>query len=693
MSQAPEFPQSLRERYVPAGVLGAGGFGTVFLAQDQRSRRQVAIKLLHVVDDEVRARFDREARVTAALHHPHVVRVYDSGIAAQGSAFIVYEYVEGPDLARVLMSERLPVEDVMRIGIALADALDTAHRQGVVHRDVKPPNVLLRGGRDPVLTDFGIARVAAGETMQTAAGVILGTPPYLAPEIFAGAPPSAASDQFALAATLIEALTGHGVYPGDDLTAVIAALNQPEPCRFPREFRGRFGPLEAILTRAAASDPSARYPSCAALAEALGEAWKGLSEDALPVVGTPTVQLPRAVEVTPTPARVVGPTPAPPAGGERRPWGIGLAVLLAVGLAVGWRGSAPPPASSVATAAPSPPVMDPEDLRLVAARRQDLDEAVAAMDALFPVEIPHRGVHSKDFAVEHAQTLISAEVLEAFRRLVRALDRWMAALSQSASESRASILDEPDALGLVTAAVRRIQGVVGALESITESGAGHFRSLAAIGIVAGANRALREARREQLELAVAILDLPREQISMSLLAVAGYSTRMGPLAARVEAIEALEQVLGSQRAMPPEELVLATLVLVDLMESIASDGGLPEDRCEVLEGLAVDVAGHLARIPPPPVAVNRLAAAFGALEVTMRMRDRCGIVISSAQEKRVLGEIARLLREEVALGGVPIPRSPGRASLLRELAGQPEAVDVRVRELRAEITGFLDEDG
>ena len=260
-------PPELEPRFTVQGRLGEGAFGVVLRAHDTRCDAPVALKLLTLPpgDPEAVERFQREARVTASLRHPHIVALLDHGVLAGGRAYLAYELIEGESLASRMERGRVPGPQVKAWGVALAGALAVVHAEGVVHRDVKPANVMLRPDSRPVLCDFGLARVADGACYRTATGRILGTPATMAPELFEGRPATPLSDEFALAATLYEALTGTPVYPSQDLGEIVRLAGAAGPLVVPRTSGG----LEEVLARALARDPGARYPSLVALAEAL----------------------------------------------------------------------------------------------------------------------------------------------------------------------------------------------------------------------------------------------------------------------------------------------------------------------------------------------------------------------------------------------------------------------------------------
>jgi eukaryotic-like serine/threonine-protein kinase len=257
-------------RYRIERELGHGGMATVHLAHDEELDRPVALKLLpeHLAgDDAFRARFLREARLAGRLSHPNVVRVYDAG-EDDGRPFIVMEYVPGTSLAE---AGSLATARVAQLGVQACAGLQHAHEAGLVHRDVKPANLLLRDDGVLKVADFGIAR-AAESTRHTHAGTLLGTAAYLAPEQIAGADATPASDVYSLGAVLYELLTGRPPYTFSSLAELAAqqaeGLIQPvrdlEP-DVPRE-------VEAAVMHALARDPSFRPASAADLAHELASA-------------------------------------------------------------------------------------------------------------------------------------------------------------------------------------------------------------------------------------------------------------------------------------------------------------------------------------------------------------------------------------------------------------------------------------
>src|SRR6201986_2783040 len=197
-------------RYRLQRRLGTGAFATVWQAHDQRLGRDVAIKILPR-ERVAEGRFEREARVAARLAHPGIVTLYEAAVDDEG-AYLVSELVDGATLDRLLQAGRLSDRDIVQIGVALCDALAHAHAQGVIHRDVKPSNVLIpERPTTPAqlarLTDFGVARVLDGDSL-TRTGDVIGTEAYMAPEQAQGLPAGAAADVFSLALVLYEGLSG-----------------------------------------------------------------------------------------------------------------------------------------------------------------------------------------------------------------------------------------------------------------------------------------------------------------------------------------------------------------------------------------------------------------------------------------------------------------------------------------------------
>ena len=256
----------LADRYVLLHPIGTGGMGTVWQAVDDVLDRQVAVKVLAAAltgDPEFRQRLRREARAAARLDHPHITHVYDYGEVALGDQtvqYLVMELLSGPTLAARLQTGPLEMAEAATLGAAVADALATAHRGGVIHRDITPGNVMLTPTGAKLL-DFGISTVA-GDAPMTAVGRTLGTPAYLAPERIAGRAATAASDIYALAAVLAHAVTGHTVYQGNWSEQAHGHLHgEPMLYDAPAE-------MVSLLRACLAKDPQLR-PTAAEVAVAL----------------------------------------------------------------------------------------------------------------------------------------------------------------------------------------------------------------------------------------------------------------------------------------------------------------------------------------------------------------------------------------------------------------------------------------
>lgn len=262
-------------RYRVERVLGSGGMAVVYLAYDDELNREVAVKVLAdnlAGDAEFRRRFLREARVAARLSHPNVVGVLDAGEDG-GRPYFVMEPVHGESLGAVLARRgRLEPAETLRLGVQAAAGLGHAHAHGLVHRDVKPHNLLL--GRDGVLkvADFGIARPATATQQLTMAGTVLGTAAYLAPEQAAGEEVTAAADVYALGAVFYECLTGRTPYRADTLVQLVTAQQNGE-IRPLRELAPATSPwLEEVVMRCLARNPGYRPASAGEVERLLRDA-------------------------------------------------------------------------------------------------------------------------------------------------------------------------------------------------------------------------------------------------------------------------------------------------------------------------------------------------------------------------------------------------------------------------------------
>jgi serine/threonine protein kinase len=322
-----------------------------------------------------------------------VVAIFDYGFEPDGTAFLVSEVISGGDLEAVLhRAKPIPIPRIQEWGSQIARALGAAHHLGVVHRDVKPANVMLRDGKIPVLCDFGIARAEQEQTQLTAEGLLLGSPAYMAPELWQGLPPSEASDQFAWAASLFELLYRQSVYPGRGPTEIVDAVRTRAPIRVPLEFRGQCPGLEACLMRALSFRAEQRYPDMNSFAVALeGSQGDGMETRELPLGGGPHFPEAPASKAEKTRALGIGPKGGPPPSLRGKVL-RGLFLCLLVGLGLGFfskvrqpaHKSSPPPVVTIPT---QPEV--PSPLVFTRTRHQALLEAERELRRAFglPLEI------------------------------------------------------------------------------------------------------------------------------------------------------------------------------------------------------------------------------------------------------------------------------------------------------------------
>jgi tRNA A-37 threonylcarbamoyl transferase component Bud32 len=367
-------------RYRLEELVGQGGMAVVYRATDELLGRTVAVKVIrpsYAEDTQFLDRFLQEARLVAGLDHPNILPVFDFG-EQNGSPYLVLPFLRGGTLAERLDGRRQPLPQVAAWLVQLGAALDAAHSRGVLHRDVKPGNVLVGGDGRLILGDFGIARLAEANTRLTATGMVVGTPAYMAPELARGTDASPASDRYALAVIAFEAIAGRQPFVGSNPLSILhQQVNEPVP-RLGDELPDLPSAVDGWLQRGLAKDPEGRPPSARALADELVQllapdqraelsalVWTGGIEvsaanraDA-PTVLTPGGTLPLADPEAPTLRRPVGgagtgsrptarlasglPTAATPLAtplgrpGSRYgrpwwPWAVTAAVVAAAGL-------------------------------------------------------------------------------------------------------------------------------------------------------------------------------------------------------------------------------------------------------------------------------------------------------------------------------------------------------------------------
>ena len=340
------------DRYRIVRKLGAGGMADVYLAEDQELGRRVAIKILndrHAADAQFIERFRREAKNAAGLSHPNIVSIYDRG-EAEGTYYIAMEYLDGRSLKELLVTRGpTPIKIAIDYARQILAAMGFAHRNGIVHRDIKPHNVVVGGEGRLKVTDFGIAR--SGASQMTEVGSIIGTAQYLSPEQARGAPVDQRSDLYSLGIVLYEMLTGHVPFTGETpLEIAMKHLSSvPKP---PSELRPEVPhDLDMVVLRALAKDPDERYQSAEEMSADLGRVARGLSvstetADAATAVlaGSGITSSPTVVAPPPTvpvtrppggrpPAAYYGYEGPPPRRRPFWPWLVALLLVIAAGAA------------------------------------------------------------------------------------------------------------------------------------------------------------------------------------------------------------------------------------------------------------------------------------------------------------------------------------------------------------------------
>lgn len=345
----------LDNRYELQGEIGRGGMAVVYRGVDRTLDRPVAIKVIRqdlAQEPTFLERFRREASAAAGLSHQNIVSIYDAHLS-EPPYYIVSEYVSGGSLHdRLTVEGALPVEEAVRLASGVCEALSHAHAHGLIHRDVKPQNILLTGPGAPKLADFGIAHALATPRL-TQTGLALGTAHYASPEQAKGEPLDLRSDLYSLGAVLFEMLTGQVPFDAETPVAVgVKHLTEPLPSL--RALRPEIpAAVEAVVRKAMAKDPAARYQSAAEMKAALDRAWGGVVEQATSVLTAPPTVEAAQTTVLPTPTPAVAPVPVPvprpPARPqyERRPRGPGagsivaalLAVVVIAGLIFAWKNS------------------------------------------------------------------------------------------------------------------------------------------------------------------------------------------------------------------------------------------------------------------------------------------------------------------------------------------------------------------
>lgn len=306
--------------------IGQGGMATVYKAYQPSIHRNVAVKILpsqYAQDPNFVKRFEQEAKAIAALEHPHILPVYDFG-TQEGLTYMVMRYIKGGTLSN-LMGQKLPYERIVSLISDVARALDYAHKQGVVHRDIKPSNILIDDNGEPLLTDFGIAKMMAGSgaTQLTGAGSVLGTPAYMSPEQAQGVSVDGRTDIYSLGVILYELLTGQQPYRAETPVAIVLK-HVSEPLTPPRMINPNIpDPLERVVIKAMAKEPAQRYQTAGEMQRALQQALNEIES------GGRTVSLPTSSTQTQGVTSTPPPVAAKKSGGIG-PWLIGGVAVIAL---------------------------------------------------------------------------------------------------------------------------------------------------------------------------------------------------------------------------------------------------------------------------------------------------------------------------------------------------------------------------
>ena len=310
----PIVPGTKLGQYEVQDFIGQGAMGRVFRAYHVQLERTGAVKVLQGIspDPDTTARFRHEAQAIAQMRHPNIVNVYDFG-EHEGVPYMIIEYVPGGSLANKLSHGPLDTATALKYLRGIAAGLDHAHGLGIVHRDVKPANVLLEKDDTPVLADFGLAKLLQGSSVKSMTGVTTGTPAYMAPEQVTGTRVGPAADRYALASIAYEMLTGVIPFDGEGLMELLYAHVHREPV--PPSVRNKaLGPrVDAVIMRGLAKDPNARWESCTAMIDALSAALTRRPEPSVArtIVMAPGVQIPPA-PMAPAPADIAPEEPSDP---------------------------------------------------------------------------------------------------------------------------------------------------------------------------------------------------------------------------------------------------------------------------------------------------------------------------------------------------------------------------------------------
>ena len=414
--------------------LGRGGMASVYKAYQPSVDRHVALKILprHLAEDpNFLARFEQEAKILAKLQHPHILPVHDFG-ESDGFTYIVMPFIRTGTLAATLTGQPLPFDQIKRVIAQIGDALDCAHTQGLVHRDVKPSNILLDERGNCLLADFGIAKMLEGTDALTATGSLIGTPQYMSPEQGMGTPIDGRSDIYSLGVVLYEMATGQVPFEAETpLAVVVKHIHDPLP--LPSRVNPTIPePLHRMILRAMHKDPSERFPTANAMVAAMSATTAPAigtgGADNMPTSGatteafmSPSVANQNAAATTTSIAPATQPrVAADETSGRRRSFAIGAAILVVLALLLFlWPGDDPETESRQTLSSGTPPISDaasapvgdrtPRSARAVA---ESADATTPASSTSIPQPTPVAGGATRRTAATGAtgELLISVDV-------------------------------------------------------------------------------------------------------------------------------------------------------------------------------------------------------------------------------------------------------------------------------------------
>lgn len=308
-------------KYEILSIIGRGSMGVVYKAQDPEIGRLVAIKTLRAIHigegagaDEALERFRRESKSAGRLRHPNIVTIFEAGRTADGLPFIVMEYIEGSSLSEIIAKRKaLPPEEAIHYLAQIGGALDYAHDKGIIHRDIKPGNVLIDNEYRAHLLDFGVAKL--GDTSLTPVGTVVGTPSYMSPEQILGNKLDFSTDLFSFAILSFETLTAERPFPGKEFMTVVNSIIYKEPLRF-AELGADLPPrLEEVLLKGLAKEKEKRYPSGLDLVQDMARIY-GLHIDGNGIVGGYPKTQPSLAPATPPPTDGEAQAPKEPSASE-----------------------------------------------------------------------------------------------------------------------------------------------------------------------------------------------------------------------------------------------------------------------------------------------------------------------------------------------------------------------------------------